>query len=122
MEIQGFRKYISKGRAGVPKVCIRKNGQIGFNSPAVAKYDLDVFDFVVLHISEKKDRVAIQFTNNKADSGLIKLQTRPGSFAFSARNFLGVHDIDWSKTINLDFLWDPKDKVAIFKIPENNHG
>ena len=122
MEIQGFKKYISKGRAGVPKVCIRKNGQISFNSPAVARFDLDVFDFVILHISERKDRVAIQFTNNKTDSGLIKLQTRPGSFAFSARNFLGVNDIDWSKTINLDFLWDPKDKVAIFKIPENNHG
>ena len=112
--MDGFKKYIYRGRSGVPKVSIRKNGQIAFNSAAIQKYDLDVYEYIVLYISDRKDRVAIQFTNNDKDSGKIKIQKRPGNFAFSARNFLSVNDITWDKTENFDFIWNESGKVAIF--------
>jgi len=112
--MDGFKKYISRGRAGVPKVSIRKNGQIAFNAGAVQKYDLNVYDFVMLYISDKKDRVAVQFTNNEKDSGIIKIQKRPGSFAFSARNFLQIYEICWDETVNFDFIWNESGKVAFF--------
>jgi hypothetical protein len=113
--LEGFTKYVARGRAGTPKVCIRKCGQLAFNSGAILKYDLDVYDYVMLFISNNKNRIAIKLTNNDKESGLIKIQKRPGSFAFSAINFLKVHDIDYSKTLNFDFTWIEKDKTAIFK-------
>lgn len=115
MDLGDFKKYIRKGRSYVPKVCIRKNGQIAFNSAAVAKYDLDMYKYIILYISKDKKRIAIQFTNNEKQSGLISLQKRPGNFAFSAINFLGLNDIPWDKTINFDFIWIDKDKIAIFR-------
>jgi hypothetical protein len=117
-EIKGFKKYISRGRAGVPKVSIRKNGQMAFNAGAVQKYELHVYKYVMFYASEDKSRIAIRFTNNERESGLIAIQARPGSFAFSARNFLTINDVDWSRTVNYDFVWDERDKTAIFKWKE----
>jgi hypothetical protein len=121
-EIQGFKKYISRGRAGSPKISIRKNGQIAFNAGAIQRYDLQAFDFVMLYISESKDRVAVRLTCNEKESGLIKIQKRPGNFAFSCRTFLEINDIDWSKTVNLDFIWSDRDKTAIFRVPNKKNG
>lgn len=115
MDLGDFKKYNRKGRSYIPKVCIRKNGQIAFNSAAVAKYDLDIYEGVILYISKDKKRIAIQFSNNKTDSALISIQKKPGNFAFSAINFLGLNDIPWDETINFDFIWDDKDKIAIFR-------
>jgi hypothetical protein len=114
--VDGFKKYVFRGRSSAPKVTIRKCGQMSFNSGAVQKYDLYTYEFVILYISNDKGRIAIELTNNEKESGLIKIQKRPGSFAFSARNFLSLNDIDWSATVNYDFKWIPKDRLAIFKI------
>ena len=114
--LDGFKKFIHKGRSTNPKAVIRKNGQMGFNSGAIGKYDLDLFEFVILYIStNKKDRVAIKFTNNDKESGLVKIQKRAGSFAFSAITFLNFNDIDYSETTNYDFTWIETEKTAIFK-------
>lgn len=112
--MEGFKKYVYKGRSAVPKVAIRKNGQIAFNSGAIAKYDLYAYDYAMVFISERKDRIAIQFTNNEKLDGLIKIQKRPGNFAFSVRTFLSLNDIDWSKTVNYNFEWNAEGKIAIF--------
>jgi len=120
--IDGFKKHINRGRAGVPKISIRKNGQMAFNAGAVQRHALYGFDFVMLYISESKDRVAVKLTNNEKESGLIKIQKRPGNFAFSCRNFLEVNDINWSKTVNLDFVWNDRDKTAIFRLPNEKIG
>ena len=115
MDLSDFKKYKRKGRSYIPKVCIRKNGQIAFNAAAVQKYDLDIFEGVILYVSKDKKRVDIQFSNNKKDPALISIQKRLGNFAFSAVNFLGINDIPWKKTTNFDFIWDDKDKIAIFR-------
>jgi hypothetical protein len=114
--LDGFKKFTHKGRSTNPKAVIRKNGQMGFNSGAIGKYNLDIFKFVILYISEnKKDRIAIKFTNNDKESGLVKIQKRSGSFAFSAITFLNFNDIDYSETTNYDFIWLEAEKTAIFK-------
>lgn len=113
--LEGFKKYIYRGRAGTPKASIRKNGQVAFNSAAIAKYDLDCYEYAVLYISDRKDRIAVQFTNSEKDSGIIKIQKRPGNFAISARNFLSLNDISWKETENFNFIWIESGKLAIFK-------
>jgi len=114
-QMEGFTKYIRRGRASTPKVVIRRAGQIGFNSGAIQRYGLDSYEYVLLFISDSKDRVAVKFTNNDKESGLIKIQKRPGSFALSAIPFLQLHGFDYDNTTNYDFLWLEKEKVAIFK-------
>jgi hypothetical protein len=115
-EIEGFKKYIRRGRSYEPKVVIRKTGHIAFNSGAIQKYDLDVYEYVILFISEDRKRVAVKFTNNEKESGIIKVQARPGNFAVAARPFLRMYDIEWTETVNLDFVWDKVEKIAIFRV------
>jgi hypothetical protein len=117
-EIDGFTKYVHKGRTYIPKVAVRKNGVLAFNSGAVRKYDLDIFKFAVLFISEDRKRVAVKFTNNEKESGAISIQSRPGNFQMSARTFFGLFDIDFSENRNYDFLWDNAKKTAIFRVKE----
>jgi hypothetical protein len=114
-DLDGFKKYVHKGRSYTPKVVIRRNGQIAFNSGAIKKYDLDLYKYVILYISEDKKRIAIKFTNNDKESGLIPIQIRSGNFAFSARTFLGLYDIPCEKTINYDFKWDNAKLICYFK-------
>lgn len=113
--MEGFKKYIHKGRSYTPKVGIRKNGQIQFNSGAVQKYSLDVYKYAMLFISNDNKRVAIRFTNNEKESGLFPIQKRAGSFCFSARTFLGLYEINRDETENFNFLWIERDKTAIFR-------
>jgi hypothetical protein len=114
MQIDGFKKFMAKGRSYNPKVIVRKSGHIAFNAGAINKYDLNMYDYAILYISDNRNRVAVKFTNNEKDSGLLKVSVRPGSYAIAARSFLGLYDIDWSKTRQFDFMWRDKDKVAIF--------
>jgi len=113
--IEGFTRYIKRGRTTVPKVTIRKNRVIAFNSAAVQKYVLDTYKYAVLYISDNKDRVAVQFTNNEKESGLINVQRRVGNFQLSAGHFIGIHDIDTSENRNFDFMWDESRRIAYFK-------
>lgn len=113
--MQGFKLYTRKARSTDPRVVIRKNGQIGFNAGAIAKYDLDIYDNVKLFISDDKQRVAVQFTNEKDKGGLIPVQKRPGNFAFSCIPFLNIYDFDWSETVNYEFIWNERERTAIFR-------
>lgn len=113
--IEGFTKYIKKGRSTLPKVTVRKNGVLAFNSAAVVKYSLDSFEYAVFYVGNNKNRVAVKFTNNEKESGIIKIQKRVGNFQISAGHFFGINDIDRTKNRNYDFIWQEKTKVAIFR-------
>jgi len=113
--IEGFTKYIKRGRTTVPKVTVRKNGVLAFNSAAVQRYALDTFEYAVFFVSNNKNRVAVKFTNNESESGIIKIQRRIGNYQISATHFFGINDIDRSENFNYDFLWNEKTNVAIFK-------
>jgi hypothetical protein len=113
--IDGFKKYIKRGRSTVPKVTVRKNRVIAFNSAAVNKYDLDVYQYAVFYISNDKKRVAVQFTNDDKESGIINIQRRVGNFQISAGHFIGMFDIDASSNRNYDFQWDESRKIAYFR-------
>lgn len=119
MNIDGFKKYIHKGRSYIPKATIRKNGVLAFNSGAVRKYDLDMYKYAILYISDDRNRVAVKFTNNEKESGILQIQSRPGNFQVSARTFFGLYDIDWSENRNYDFLWNNNDKTAIFRVKDS---
>jgi hypothetical protein len=114
-EIEGFTKYIKRGRTTVPKVTVRKNGVLAFNSAAVQRYVLDTFKYAVFYVSNNKNRVAVKFTNNEKESGIIKIQQRLGNYQISATHFFGINDIDRSENVNYDFVWSDKTHVAIFR-------
>jgi hypothetical protein len=116
--MKGFKKYMHKGRSFTPQVIIRKNGVIAFNAGAVTKYDLDMYKYAILYISEDLRRVAVKFTNNEKESGRLGVQRRPGNFQISARTFFGLYDIDWSENRNIDFTWDKAERTAIFRVKE----
>lgn len=114
-DLEGFTKYIKRGRSTMPKVTVRKNGVLAFNSASVQKYKLDAFKYAVFYVSNNKNRVAVKFTNNDKESGVIKIQRRVGNFQISAGHFFGIHDIDSSENRNYDFIWQDKMHVAIFQ-------
>jgi len=118
--LPGFKKYVTRTRVTTPCISIRKNGEIAFNAGAVAKYDLDAYDYVMLYIHTTENRIAIQFTNNEKDTGLVKLHKRKGNFAMSCRSFLKLYDIDYSETKNFGFTWGPKEKTAIFSYADED--
>jgi hypothetical protein len=121
MELKGFKKYRHKGRSFTPKVTIRKNGVLAFNAGAVRKYDLDLYEYAILFISEDERRVAVKFTNNAKETGLLGIQKRPGNFQISARSFFNLYDIDWSENRNYDFKWLKAEHTAIFRVKELPH-
>ena len=114
-KLDGFKKYIRKGRSTKPQVAVRKNGCIAFNSGAIGKYDLDVFKYAMLYISDDRKRVAVQFTNSEKKEGILDIQARKGNFQLSARSFLKLYDFDFSETKNYDFVWNDSGKTAIFR-------
>jgi len=116
--MEGFKRYEHKGRSFTPKVTIRKNGVLAFNSGAVHKYDLDVYEYAILYISNDWKRVAVEFTNDAKKGGLLGIQKRPGNFQISARTFFGLYEIDWSENRNFDFTWDKEKKIATFRVKE----
>ena len=116
--MEGFKKYVHKGRSFTPKVTIRKNGVLAFNSGAVRKYDLDCYEYAILYISNDLRRVAVKFTNNTKESGLLGIQKRPGNFQISARTFFGLYEIDWSENRNYEFDWKKAETTAIFRVKE----
>jgi len=119
LDIDGFKKYIHTGRSYIPKVTIRKNGVLAFNSGAVQKYDLYAYKYAILYISDDRNRIAVRFTNSEKESGILQIQSRPGNFQISARTFFGLYDIDWSENRNYDFLWNERDKTAILKVKDS---
>jgi hypothetical protein len=117
-DLVGFRRFVGKGRSYTPRLIVRKNGQLCFNAGAVNKYELNLYEYVVIYVSENKKRAAVKFTNNEKESGLINIQKRPGNFAFSAIPFLQLYNIDYSKTRDIEFIWMNRSKIAFFNIGE----
>ncbi len=117
-DLIGYKKFLGKGRKFLPGVIIRKNGQLCFNAGAVNKFELAFFKYAILFISDSENRAAVKFTNNEKESGLIKIQSRPGNFAISCRSFLHRYNVDYSETRTLEFTWMDRSKTAFFRIKD----
>lgn len=116
MALLGFKRFTRVTRSGKPLCIIRKCGQICFNAGAVAKYDLDIYDYAVLYISDDRRRFAVQFVLNEKEEGAKRVQKRKGCWAISAIPFMRLFEIDFSKTTNYEIKWIDKERTAVMHL------
>ena len=95
--LEGFEKFAMKGRSFRPRLTIRTRGQIGFNNGAVQRFDLGMYDYVVLYFSKEKNQIALQLTNNKDEDGAVKLVKKTGNFFLSGKSFLDFYNIKYTE-------------------------
>jgi len=120
MTLKGFTLYKKNYRSSGPWVGIRKNGQIVFNSGAVAKYDLDRYTNVLFYISNDRKQIAIKFINDPHEEGAHGVQARPGAYQISAITFLNKYDIFWEVNRTFKFTWVKEENVVVFRLEDGN--
>ena len=98
VEIEGFERFTMKGRSFKPRVTIRARGQIGFNNGSVVKFEIEKYDYIVLFYSREKNQIAMRLTNDKNESGAIKLIKKHGNYCFSGKAFLDFYGIGYDKS------------------------
>ena len=110
-----FKRFERTGARGyTPKLSIWTSGQIGINQGAIDRYKLDKYGFIVLYYDSDNKKIGLEFTNDGAEKGTIKLITRPtGGYSFSARSFLGINDIDYSETKQYDLYYDKDNNLYV---------
>lgn len=113
MVLEQFERFTKKGRSFLPKVSIRKRGQIGFNTGAIAKFGLDKYNYAILYISKDRDAIAIQFTNDEKEKGAIKIMKRPGNFAFSGKALFDLYEISYAETKSYEVNWIEDESAAV---------
>ncbi len=116
--LENFERFTKKGRTYIPKMSIRKRGQIGFNTGAIQRFGLDKYNYVVLFISKDRDKMAIKFTNDENEQGAIKIMKRPGNFAFPGKAFFDLYEIPYDKTRSFDIEWIEDEQVVLVKLKE----
>lgn len=115
-----FERYTKTNlRMGEPKISIWSRGQIGFNSSAIIKYNLNDFDYAVIFFDKETNMVGIMLTNDKKEPGAMKLVKRKsGGFSFSAQAFLNFYNIDHSKTKKYDLKYDESENLYTFQLEQ----
>lgn len=114
--LEGFEKFTQQGRSFKPKISIRKRGQIGFNNGSINKFNLKEFDFVVLYMNKVENKIALKFTNNPKEEGVIKLVKRKNNYFVSGKSFLDFYSITYDETISMDAVWEDRAQVAIVQL------
>lgn len=120
MILENFERFTDGGKSFVPKISIRKRGQIGFNGGAYKKFGLDNKEYAILFMSKDHKQVAIRFTNDQTEDGLIKLIKKHGNCFVSGKTFLDFHEIDYDNLAKKSFPaeWYPNEQVAVINIAD----
>ena len=121
--LEQIEKFTETGKSFVPKISVRKGGQIGFSHGAIKKFGLASKDFVVLYMSKDhsnvRAKIALRFTNNQEEEGAIKLVKRTGNYFVSGKSFFDRYGIDYkSVSGSYDTEWYPDEQAAVIKIAE----
>jgi len=97
----------TRARGLIPKASIWGRGQIGFNKSAVLKFQINMYNYLVLFYDPDSKRIGIKLTN-KEEEGAIKITKKlaSGGALVSAKSFIFHYDINASKTRNYDLEVD----------------
>lgn len=120
MILENFERFTEGGKSFVPKVSIRKRGQIGFNGGAYKKFGLDNKEYAILFMSKDRSQIAIRFTNDQTEDGVVKLIKKHGNCFVSGKTFLDFHEIDYDNLNQKSFSaeWHPNEQVTVIDIAE----
>lgn len=73
-------------RSRHPGASVRRNGQLGFNSGAVTRYELDQFGFALLYYDEENRRIGVKLMEEKVPRSFTFVH-RTGDAYISAQSF-----------------------------------
>jgi hypothetical protein len=103
------------GKTVTPKLTIRKGWQIGLNSAAVERFNLNKYNFVVLMINKDDQKIGLKFTNNQNEKGVKKLRIVQGGVSLPAKGFIEYYDLYKIKEKKMLCEWHENEEMIIAK-------
>jgi hypothetical protein len=113
--MSGWKIFDFDGKTVVPKVTIRKGGQIGLNSAAVRKFKLNEYGFAQLLINVTEQMVGIKPMKDGSGKGAHKMKIIQGGGTISSKNFVTGYGLLDIKKNKLECEWDEENKMIIAK-------
>ena len=117
-----FEKHIpTKGRSEAPLVSLRTNGKLGFSVPAVRRYiKITRYRFAILYFDKDKRRVGIEFTNDSAKAGVLKICKSKSTqeYYINIQGFCTEFKISLKKTRRYLLRWNKSLTMHVFNLKE----
>jgi len=110
-----FIKFSETARSYKPKASIRANGTIGFNSGAVAKFNLRSYNYVLLFYDKDTNLVGVKPTKTEEEGAHRINRGKTGAW-ISCRRFFDYFGIATDGTKRYDARWDDKEKMIVFQV------
>lgn len=116
--LEQFERFVKSGRSYAPKVSIRKRGQIGFNAGAVERFGLKDKSFAILYMSKDKTKMALRFTNDQNEQGVVVIAKKKGNYFVPGKVFFDYYGIDYAVAYkkSYDAEWHPEEQSAIITL------
>jgi len=103
------------GKTITPKLTIRKGWQLGLNSAAVERFNLEKYKYVVLKINKGEQKIGLKFTNDEKIKGVKKLRIIQGGVSLPAKGFIEYYDLYKVKEKRMLCEWDESEEMIIAK-------
>jgi hypothetical protein len=111
--MSNWETFTFKGKSAIPKITIRKGGQIGLNSYAVEKYNLNNYQYVILRINKAEKKIGIKPTNDDTLKGVHKLKIIQGGGTIAAKNFIGYYELNDILGKKIECEWDDAEEMIV---------
>jgi hypothetical protein len=110
-----FEKFSETRRSFKPKISIRSNGSIAFNTGAVEKFRLGRYKFVTLFFDRENNKIGVKPTEASEDGSHALHHGKTGA-SLSGTRFLAYFDMIPPKTIRADAKWDEQEGMIVATI------
>ncbi len=110
-----FKKFVGGGQSFSPKLSIRSTGQIGLNSGAIHRFNLEKYSFVELYFDEETSLIGVKPLKEKTD-GSYPLKIRNKNISISAKAFLEFFSIYYQKSRALPAKWEDSENMIVANI------
>jgi len=102
-----------EGRTAIPKLSIRKGGQIGLNAAAVRKFNLNKYKYVLLFINREEGKIGIAPTNDENLDGKRSLKIVQGGASIPARKFVEYYELTKVQEKRIKCEWDKEKNMIV---------
>jgi len=110
-----FVKFAETARSYRPKVSIRANGTLGFNSGAVAKFHLKDYKYALLYFDQERRTVGVKPVKTEEEGAHAINRGKTGAW-IAARRFLDYFSIGSNATKKFEANWDEKENMIVFQV------
>ena len=110
-----WETFVVEGKTVVPKLTIRKGGQIGLNMAAVQRFSLKKYKYVIFRINQDEQKLGLKFSNDEKERGIRKVRIVQGGISLAAKSFVLSYSLDQIKEKRLICEWDQAEEMVIAK-------